>query len=120
MVNLSLGVSYTHAGMKRQATNRSYLLLQGQMFMSYYMEVDERYGVDRFKMETFYNVGRLYHLLGISDLANEYYERALQHDRDDQSSRDIRTLIHANNINSALTVKNKPLALTIMKKNMRL
>ncbi|KAK7393974.1 transcription factor TFIIIC subunit tfc4, partial [Neonectria punicea] len=39
MVNLSLGLAYVHYGLKRQSTNRQYLLLQGQSFLSQYADL---------------------------------------------------------------------------------
>ena len=79
MVNLSLGLAYVHYGLKRQSTNRQYLLLQGQSFLSHYAELssdkpaEER---DQSKAEAYYNIGRLYQLLGVNYLALEYYKRA--------------------------------------------
>ncbi|KAI1062956.1 hypothetical protein LB507_006049 [Fusarium sp. FIESC RH6] len=114
MVNLSLGLAYVHYGLKRQSTNRQYLLLQGQSFLSHYAELsserpaEER---DRSKAEAYYNIGRLYQLLGVNYLALEYYQRAeriLQENREQ------------GNIPSKLTtviLSNKYILLTIDKYN---
>lgn len=79
MVNLSLGLAYVHYGLKRQSTNRQYLLLQGQSFLSRYAELGSSSPVQdssQNKAEAYYNLGRLYQLLGINYLALEYYSRA--------------------------------------------
>ncbi|KAF4456911.1 hypothetical protein F53441_1035, partial [Fusarium austroafricanum] len=79
MVNLSLGLAYVHYGLKRQSTNRQYLLLQGQAYLSRYAELGHSGsipGTSINKAESYYNIGRLYQLLGINYLAHEYYSRA--------------------------------------------
>lgn len=84
MISLSLGLAYVHYGLKRQSTNRQYLLLQGQAFLSRYLDApgpDEgksREGGSSWRAERFYNLGRLFHLLGIGHLASVYYGKALE------------------------------------------
>lgn len=82
MVNLSLGLAYVHYGLKRQSTNRQYLLLQGQSFLSRYAELGSPESLkekrSQWKAEAYYNLGRLYQLLGINYLALEYYTRAVR------------------------------------------
>ncbi|KAF9770555.1 hypothetical protein IL306_011877, partial [Fusarium sp. DS 682] len=79
MVNLSLGLAYVHYGLKRQSTNRQYLLLQGQTYLSRYVELGQpgsTEGKTWTKAEAYYNIGRLYQLLGVNYLAHDYYSRA--------------------------------------------
>ncbi|KAM0202550.1 hypothetical protein ACHAQD_009307, partial [Fusarium lateritium] len=77
MVNLSLGLAYVHYGLKRQSTNRQYLLLQGQSYLSQYAKLGSSENANDFsKAEAYYNIGRLFHLLSINYLALEYYSKA--------------------------------------------
>ncbi|KAG4257055.1 hypothetical protein FPRO03_04065 [Fusarium proliferatum] len=79
MVNLSLGLAYVHYGLKRQSTNRQYLLLQGQTYLSRYVELGQQGVTERgswTRAEAYYNIGRLYQLLGVNYLAHNYYSRA--------------------------------------------
>ncbi|KAH7127730.1 hypothetical protein EDB81DRAFT_809969 [Dactylonectria macrodidyma] len=81
MVNLSLGLAYVHYGLKRQSTNRQYLLLQGQSFLSQYAELGSGSGTlsqrnHPSKAEAYYNLGRLFQLLGVNYLALQYYLKA--------------------------------------------
>lgn len=71
MINLSLGLSYTHCALKRQTANRHHMLLQGQTFIRRYIELSA------LSAEALYNLGRWFQLLGIHNLASEYYRRAL-------------------------------------------
>ncbi|XP_044718027.1 transcription factor tau subunit sfc4 [Hirsutella rhossiliensis] len=54
MINLSLGLAYVHYGLKRQSANRQYLLLQGQAFLSRYLELGQK-GQGGSMAERFYN-----------------------------------------------------------------
>lgn len=80
MVNLSLGLAYVHYGLKRQSTNRQYLLLQGQSFLSQYADFSQRRAEGQSsptaEAEAYYNIGRLFQLLGVNSLALEYYGKA--------------------------------------------
>ncbi|KAG6042025.1 hypothetical protein E4U41_007122 [Claviceps citrina] len=119
MVNLSLGLAYVHYGLKRQSTNRQYLLLQGQAFLSEYAQqgLDER-GVTA--AERLYNMGRLFQLLGIGHLSSMYYAQALDKCKDEAASSDLPSLILANTVISLLTVGNTEVALAVLKGNLKL
>lgn len=119
MVNLSLGLAYVHYGLKRQSTNRQYLLLQGQAFLSEYCLEGLQ---DRCEpaAERLYNMGRLFQLLGISHLSSTYYARALDKCKSEAASGDLSSLILANTVISLLTVGNKELALAVLKGTLKL
>ncbi|SPO02712.1 related to transcription initiation factor TFIIIC [Cephalotrichum gorgonifer] len=71
VITLSLGLGYIHYGLKRQSVNRQYLILQGLAFLlQYYRSL----GPDR-SDEANYGLGRTFQLLGLQNLALEYYAR---------------------------------------------
>ncbi|KAG5979828.1 hypothetical protein E4U55_004720 [Claviceps digitariae] len=119
MVNLSLGLAYVHYGLKRQSTNRQYLLLQGQAFLTEYSRQgldDGGYGA----AERLYNMGRLFQLLGIGHLSSKYYAQALDKCKNETSSSDLPSLILANTVISLLTVGNTEVALAVVKGTLKL
>lgn len=77
MINLSLGLAYIQHGVKRQAENRQHAILQGLMFMHIYY--DSRKEAENFdeRQEAHYNIGRTYHLIGLTHLAIPYYRKVL-------------------------------------------
>ena len=114
MVNLSLGLAYVHYGLKRQSTNRQYLLLQGQSFLSHYAKLSsERLAEERnqSKAEAYYNIGRLYQLLGVNYLALEYYQRVEKILQEKKEQGNIPTKL------TTIILSNKYILLTINKYN---
>ena len=71
MICLSLAVGYLHRGMQRQADNRHYQLSLALNFMSKYRKYR---GNDE---EVNYNIARMFHQLGVVDLAVKHYEIVL-------------------------------------------
>lgn len=127
MVNLSLGLAYVHYGLKRQSTNRQYLLLQGQSFLSRYAElgsgdIGQPNTIDR--TEAYYNIGRLYQLLGINYLALQYYSIAKKASRSKQSNTGVLSELEAavlsNELISLLNNQNDVKALALLKTQIRL
>lgn len=119
MVNLSLGLAYVHYGLKRQSTNRQYLLLQGQAFLAQYAQPlsdDSSYSI----AERHYNMGRMFHLLGISHLSSKYYAHALDLCKKDIGAKDLSSVILANTVISLLSLGNDEVAFSILKSNLRL
>lgn len=115
MVNLSIGLAYVHYGLKRQSTNRQYILLQGQAFIARYTELCRQSPGDMPLSEVYYNLGRLFQLLGIGSLAWDYYSQAMQgYTKGDNTT--IRVVALLNKVNILLLTQNKPLALNIIKK----
>ncbi|KAG5931747.1 hypothetical protein E4U53_001636 [Claviceps sorghi] len=119
MVNLSLGLAYVHYGLKRQSTNRQYLLLQGQAFLCEYSRQgrdDRGYAA----AERLYNMGRLFQLLGIGHLSSRYYAEALDKCKEEAASSDLPCLILANTVIALLTVGNTEVALAVVKGTLKL
>lgn len=78
MINLSLGIGYIHYGLKRQATNRQYLLMQGFAFLGKYYAHRSVSADPAERQEAHFNMGRAYHIIGLGPLAAEYYTRVLE------------------------------------------
>ncbi|KAK3504725.1 hypothetical protein B0T13DRAFT_14442 [Neurospora crassa] len=81
LINLSIGLAYVHYALKRQATNRQYLLTQGFAFLFRYYrnrtEEDPTATIGQ-KMEAHFNMGRAYSLIGLGNLAGGFYRRVLE------------------------------------------
>ncbi|KAF5002288.1 hypothetical protein FGRMN_505 [Fusarium graminum] len=125
MVNLSLGLAYVHYGLKRQSTNRQYLLLQGQSYLSRYAKLGSSGPVGNFsKAEAYYNIGRLFHLLGINYLALEYYSRAkkasLNCQDDKGGRRGLEVIVLSNELTSLIINQNDVKALALLKARLRI
>ncbi|KAM7196003.1 hypothetical protein V8F20_007197 [Naviculisporaceae sp. PSN 640] len=89
LINMSIGLAYLHYALKRQATNRQYLLTQGFTFLfKYYHDrlatktKEVRPGKAQ-RQEAHFNIARAYALIGLGNLANEYYWRVLKEEEDD-------------------------------------
>lgn len=119
MINLSLGLAYAHYGLKRQSTNRQYLLLQGQAFLSQYLQSGQN-GAGGSMAERLYNVGRLFQLLGTSYLSSLYYTQALEACKREGGNKDLSSCILINSIVSLMSVKNNSMAFSLLKSNLRL
>ncbi|KAG9232259.1 hypothetical protein BJ875DRAFT_467420 [Amylocarpus encephaloides] len=77
MINLTIGLSHIHHGMKRQSENRQHSVLQGLSFVfDYYNSRKESLNIEE-RLEAHYNVARTYHILGVPHLAIPYYWRVL-------------------------------------------
>jgi general transcription factor 3C polypeptide 3 (transcription factor C subunit 4) len=77
LINLAVGLSYVHHALKRQATNRQYLLAQGFAFLMKYHGVRSRSDSVGERQEADFNLARAYHLLGLMHLAMAFYRRIL-------------------------------------------
>jgi general transcription factor 3C polypeptide 3 (transcription factor C subunit 4) len=77
VILLSIGLSYIHNSLKRQAENRHYMILQGLSFMQEYRLVRERSSVPQERQEMEFNFARVYQLLGLGHLAVQGYEKCL-------------------------------------------
>ncbi|KAB8262030.1 hypothetical protein BDV32DRAFT_157729 [Aspergillus pseudonomiae] len=78
-VLLSIALCYIHHALKRQSENRHFMIMQGLSFMEEYRRVRERPGSllqERQEME--FNYARVWHMLGLSNLAVEGYQRVLK------------------------------------------
>ncbi|KAK3322285.1 hypothetical protein B0H66DRAFT_197503 [Apodospora peruviana] len=78
LINLSMGLAYLHYALKRQATNRQYLLTQAFAFLfRYYRDRLEGEVSRAQRQEAHFNMARAYSLIGLGNLANDYYTRVL-------------------------------------------
>lgn len=114
MVNLSLGLAYVHNGLKRQSMNRQFIILQGQVFMSQYAELAMASGNDGSIAEVYYNVGRLFHLLGMVAMALKYYAMADAKMDERSGTSNLALLSRANQVMSLLSVGNRVEALALV------
>lgn len=74
MINLNVGLAYIHHAIKRQAENRQYLILQGLTFLfNYYNSRKISHKLEE-RQEAHYNMARVYHMLGLTNLAIPYYD----------------------------------------------
>ncbi|KAK4189579.1 hypothetical protein QBC35DRAFT_493061 [Podospora australis] len=80
LINLSTGLAYIHYALKRQATNRQYLLAQGFAFLFRYHGDRIRESADKpaQRQEAHFNIARAYSLIGLGNLAVEYYRKVLE------------------------------------------
>ncbi|KAK4146202.1 uncharacterized protein C8A04DRAFT_10058 [Dichotomopilus funicola] len=93
LINLSTGLAYVHYALKRQATNRQYLLTQGFAFLFRYYEdrlaatATASDSMESFtatakgnvaqRQEAHFNIARAYSLVGLTALSVEYYKKVL-------------------------------------------
>jgi general transcription factor 3C polypeptide 3 (transcription factor C subunit 4) len=121
MVNLSLGLAYVHHGLKRQSANRQYLILQGQVFISKYAEQIAHLEDGSSLSEVYYNLGRAFHLLGMTSIALKYYSLATdevtKNLSDEGKGSDIYLSSKANEVISLLSVSNQDKALQVIKES---
>ena len=88
MITLSLALGYIHYAIKRQSENRHYLLLQGISFLSAYYDTRRESEVPAERQEAEFNVGRTYHMMGLTHLAIPHYEKCLDMDVEFKDSTD--------------------------------
>ncbi|KAH6661637.1 hypothetical protein F5X68DRAFT_162044 [Plectosphaerella plurivora] len=77
MVNLSVGLGYVHHGLKRQADNRQYLIMQGMAAIFEYADIRAMSASDAVRREVSFTVARVFHMLGLHHLAHSRYLEAL-------------------------------------------
>ncbi|GFY03415.1 general transcription factor 3C polypeptide 3 [Trichonephila clavipes] len=66
-----VGITFIHMACQKFATKRHFLTIQGFEFLVRYSKMKGE------NQETFYNIGRALHQLGIKDAAIHYYKKAL-------------------------------------------
>lgn len=74
-----LGLAHVHRSMQRNSNNRHIQLLQGISYLLEYKETRERGATVYEKQEIEYNFGRLFHMLGLSTLAVNHYNKVLEY-----------------------------------------
>ncbi|KAI9740756.1 MAG: transcription factor TFIIIC subunit tfc4 [Claussenomyces sp. TS43310] len=77
LISMSIGLGYIHYGLKRQAENRQYHVMQGMTFLLRYYDSRCSSSAVEERQEAHYNMARTYHLLGLTHLALTYYSRVL-------------------------------------------
>jgi len=77
VVNLSIGIAYIQHAMKRLAENRQFQIQQGLSFINRYYELRTQDNVALHCSEAEYNVGRVWHGLGLMTQALAAYERCI-------------------------------------------
>ncbi|KAJ9647225.1 transcription factor TFIIIC subunit tfc4 [Coniosporium tulheliwenetii] len=77
-LNLSIAVAYVHHALKRTAENRQYQIQQGIAFLFRYHELRTKDNIAVHCQEAEFNVGRMWHTLGLNNLALQSYEKCLQ------------------------------------------
>jgi general transcription factor 3C polypeptide 3 (transcription factor C subunit 4) len=77
VVNLSIGVAYIQHAQKRQSENRQFQIQQGLAFMTRYYEIRTKDDVAIHCSEAEFNMGRMWHVLGLQTQALEFYERCI-------------------------------------------
>ncbi len=100
MINLTIGLGYVHYGLKRQAENRQFQIMQGLSFLWIYYR--SRYISDMIeeRQEAHYNMARTYHLLGLTHLALPFYIKVLDEVQSPQTSKEDLVLDAAYNLQS--------------------
>lgn len=76
-VNLSIGIAYIQQAMKRLADNRQFQIQQGLSFVNRYYDLRTKDGIALHCSEAEYNVGRIWHGLGLMTDAVAAYERCI-------------------------------------------
>lgn len=77
MICLVIGLSHVHRAMQRLSTNRHIQLLQGISYILEYKEHRLLSATVYEETEVEYNLGRLFHMLGLPTLAIRHYEKVL-------------------------------------------
>lgn len=78
ILNLSIGVAYIQHAMKRLSENRQFQIQQGLAFLYRYYEMRIKSESAVHRQEAEFNVGRMWHALGLTSLAIPSYERCLE------------------------------------------
>ena len=77
ILNLSIAACYVQHSMKRLSENRQYQLQQGLSFMMRYHQLRTKDNVAIRCQEAEYNIGRIWHTVGLNHLALPAYERCI-------------------------------------------
>lgn len=77
VLNLSIGTAYIQHAMKRLSENRQFQIQQGLSFVYRYYDLRTKSGIALLQQEAEFNVGRVWHGLGLVTLALPSYERCI-------------------------------------------
>jgi general transcription factor 3C polypeptide 3 (transcription factor C subunit 4) len=78
IINLCLGLAYVQLAFKRQSINRQYQLQQGLAFITRYRSKRMERPEACYKQEAEFNMGVIWHSLGLMHLALPAYDRCLE------------------------------------------
>lgn len=78
MINLSIATCFVQHALKRQSENRQYQTQQGLAFLFRYYELRTKGNLTLHIQEAEFNVGRIWHMLGLLHLALPAYEKCLE------------------------------------------
>ena len=78
ILNLSIGTAYIQHAMKRLSENRQFQIQQGLSFVYRYYDLRTKTGSAILQQEAEFNVGRVWHGLGLVQLALPSYERCIR------------------------------------------
>lgn len=84
MVNLLMGLCHTHRSMQRLTANRHFQFLHGLRYLYRYYDIRSTMYTELEKQEADYNVGRAFHLMGLTSIAITYYNRVLENYKDEE------------------------------------
>ncbi|KAF2121720.1 hypothetical protein BDV96DRAFT_536558 [Lophiotrema nucula] len=76
-LNLSIGIAYIQHAMKRLSENRQFQIQQGLTFVYRYHELRTRDNIPVYCSEAEYNLGRVWHSLGLLSDAIPHYEKCI-------------------------------------------
>ncbi|ABN66213.2 RNA pol III initiation factor TFIIIC subunit [Scheffersomyces stipitis CBS 6054] len=79
MICLVLGLAHVHRSMQRLSSNRHIQLLQGISYVLEYRDHRKHNSTSYELQEIEYNFGRLFHMLGLSSLAVNHYNKVLEY-----------------------------------------
>jgi len=77
VVNMHLGLSYISLALKRQSSNRQYHIQQGLCFMQRYYEMRQASSQAIIHQEADFNMGMVFHSLGVFHQAISFFEKVL-------------------------------------------
>lgn len=113
IVTLLAGLAHVHRSMQRSSQNRHLELLQGIKYVMEYFELRTSSKFGRLEeQEALYNLGRIFHLLGLFPIAIDYYNQVLKNFDDLDIEKDLKrhtaynlVLIYNNSGNTRLSNK---------------
>jgi general transcription factor 3C polypeptide 3 (transcription factor C subunit 4) len=81
MLNLTIGLTHIHQGLKGHSGIKNPDILQALTFIFRYYDIRKISEHLEERLEAHYNVGRAYQLLGLAHLAVEYYMKVMDEAR---------------------------------------
>lgn len=84
MVNLLMGLCHTHRSMQRLTANRHFQFLHGLRYLYRYYDIRSTMYTELESQEADYNLGRAFHLMGLTTIAIAYYNKVLADYKDDK------------------------------------